>query len=792
MDYIRKQIPVKLHKKTLRAEAKQMRFSSYRCFKNLNDSETIKCLKKIGDHLLKLQNISLFPKNDFHKKLLELVPSLENHVLGTFNNISELPTVTKYLFLCETEAAKILSIKKKIPTDISVLTPDILKDIAWSEISENSWVPDVNSIYPIELPDIEFKTNLDLLVIDSPARNLAFLPNGLAYLHNALKKTSINFQTFDLDIITYHRYHMHRLLDRPEKILTPSGEEMHHDPWLAEAYDQWQKPEVIEYFRPIIDETVKKIIEADPKILGLSLQECNIRFAREIVRCVRTKIPDTVILVGGFSCYQPTIGRRAFPESDYMCIGEADLTIGPLVEALAKGEKPKDLPGVLSRFDSPDYSFTNYPMPMDLDTIEMAKYEWTDIKLYRNYNDYQLTPIIASRGCRWSRCTFCAERFYWRVRDPKLVVDEFEYLYDNGCDLFMFNESDLNGLPEKVLAICDEIIKRKLKIRLTGQLRIHKKSNRAYFDKLAEAGFVALRFGVDAWSKNTLKLQMKGYTVDMIKQNLEDCYNTGINTEVNTVIGIPGETEKDIDETIDLMLECKSFIGRHANMNTLILAIGSVYWEDPNRFSIIFHKYSKEEIFEKFPSFIPSDLWHSEEPYIDQNVRINRYKRVIETLHKNSVDMGPFLKEVYDHVAIQRGKEYNEEDYNKYILSLESGAEDWKKKKREDFAINISSKLKTDLPPKNELNLKIIKYNNQFWGVDEQSLKSTTQLSLYTSRINRMIILIKNKGMPILFDYPKLKRHTRRALNIINTEGSAALLKKVRSKIRQHINSVSN
>ena len=46
----------------------------------------------------------------------------------------------------------------------------------------------------------------------------------------------------------------------------------------------------------------------------------------------------------------------------------------------------------------------------------------------------------------------------------------------------MFNESDLNGMPESV-EICDEIIKRGLnkKIILTGQLRIHKKSTKSFF-----------------------------------------------------------------------------------------------------------------------------------------------------------------------------------------------------------------------------------------------------------------------------------------------------------------------
>src|SRR5574337_131077 len=88
-------------------------------------------------------------------------------------------------------------------------------------------------------------------------------------------------------------------------------------------------------------------------------------------------------------------------------------------------------------------------------------------------------------------------------------------------------ESDLNGMPEALLEICGEIIRRGLTIKLTGQLRVHKGSGREFFDRLKKAGFVSLRFGVDAWSENTLRLQQKGYTPEMISQNLKDCSEAG-------------------------------------------------------------------------------------------------------------------------------------------------------------------------------------------------------------------------------------------------------------------------
>ena len=533
MDSITVDLTVRSHGNSVQTKAAKLRFSMCRCFVFDDGPGDLRCLMAIADHLVaKKQPVAFYGAGPLCSYFLKHVPELKSCVPLVLSDDpavigkeidgipviapGELPQNIRTVFLCETKTVPCLGMRKKLPGGLEILTVDILKEIDWKAIPARAWIPDYDTIYPLDLPDIEFLPNQDMILIDCPARNLALMPNGLAYVHNALKKTSLKFQTVDLDILIYHRYHMHRLLDAPVKMLAPKGHKMASDPWLAEAYDEWQNPDVIEYFRPEIDEIVEKLVQARPKILGLSIQACNIRFARELVNGVKARLPETIILVGGYSCYQPTIGRKAFPESDYMTIGEADLSVGPLVEALVRGERPHDIPGVFSRFDSPDFTFREAPMPQDLDAIEIPKYDWTDLKLYRNYNRYQLTPIIATRGCRWSRCTFCAERFFWRARSPQNVVDEFQWLYEHGCDLFMFNESDLNGKPEILLAICDEIVRRGLKINLTGQLRINRHSDRNFFDRLRAGGFVALRFGVDAWNTNTLRQQMKGYTPEMI------------------------------------------------------------------------------------------------------------------------------------------------------------------------------------------------------------------------------------------------------------------------------------
>lgn len=641
-------------------------FSAWQCFAFDGASDERALLAALGADLLTKPGLVIYGNPDFVDALTDATPALSTHAVAIIKGQSTptglqlpeglapdalevLPAETEMVFHAEISAFRHHQLKARLTDRVAVLGPEHVTLVAPALIPTRAWSPVQYNIYPIPVPEVRIGSGLDIALVDCPARNLALMPNGLGYVHNALKRAGLRFQTFDFDIVAYHRFHMHRLFDVGGTVMLADGRELPVDPWQAEHYDLWNEGPVVDFFKPLIEEAAQAIIAARPKVLGLSIQECNETLSRHLVRRVKAALPEIIILVGGFSCYNPDVGLRAFPEADYMCIGEADLTVGPLVTALARGKQVKNVPGVLSRFDSPGRQFIPAPMPQDLDKLDFPRYEWFDLSIYRNFNGYQLTPVIASRGCRWSRCTFCAERFYWRIRSDKNFVDELEWLADQGCSLYMFNESDLNGMPEKVIEICDEIIRRGINVRLTGQLRIHKKSDRAFYRKLREAGVVALRFGVDAFSETTLRLQKKGYTTEMISQNLRDCWEAGIFTEVNWVIGVPGETDEDTEEGIQLILKNRDYIGRLANINPLILINGSVYWIDPEAHGIQFRK-PREELYAKYPRVIPAEHWYSTEPYIDSQVRKQRFERIVRALIAADFPVGPWAQRIIDAV----------------------------------------------------------------------------------------------------------------------------------------------
>jgi len=507
------------------------------------------------------------------------------------------------------------------------------------------------SLYPINIPDIQINNNLDFLLLELPPRYQPMMPNGLGYLYNLLKKSGVKFQTIDANIILYHRYFSNKIMNNIKKIRTPPESLMVEDPWDVASVSEWAKDDVIDLFWPQLKEIIHCILDKKPKAVGVSLNGSNRSLAARFLRRIKEKAPEIIIVVGGYDCVYPQVGPFHFQNFDYMVIGEAETSFIPLVTSISKEETVFNLPGIISRFDTPGRIFEPAPILEDLDALDFPKYEWIPYHYYQTYHRRHLVPITGSRGCNWGKCRFCAECFPFRKRSPHLVVDEIEYWVKNGFDSFHFNESDVNGDPQNLYDICSGIIARNIKVKMIGQLRVDKRNTVDYFKHLSRAGFIHLRFGIDGWSRNTLKLQRKGYTIKQIYQNLRDCHSSGIFTTVNMVLGIPGETDNDINEMIENISNLKDNIDLVESMNTLFLSGGSEYTNNPEKYKIRFHG-NKEDIYKKHPYHIPYELWFSEDPFIDQDVRLKRLDIICEALHRNGVNLGSFASKVVERLHV--------------------------------------------------------------------------------------------------------------------------------------------
>jgi radical SAM superfamily enzyme YgiQ (UPF0313 family) len=499
-------------------------------------------------------------------------------------------------------------------------------------------------------PEVEVTRGLDVLLLEPPGRLKNFVPTGLGAVHTILERAGIRFQTIDLNIIFYHRFHAARSLDGLDLVTTEDGYLMKEDPWATTHAGEWEKPAFFEHFRKQVDEVVERIVDAAPKIVGLSVSMTNTLFARAIARGIRVGLPGTTIVLGGHDCEYVEIGPRKYADYDYAVINEAEQSLVPLILAVLERKIAKDLPGVVSRYDTPGRKWIPALQCTDLDAYGFPTYGYTDVSVYRTHRSEFSTSIITGRGCKWSHCRFCAERFPWRGRSPLSVVEEIEWWLARGCSTFSLNDTHGNASHAALSAVCQEIIRRGLRVELGSQFRIDKRNSPEFFRLLRKAGFVHLTFGVDGWSDRLLRFQNKGYNMQLVERNLRDCHEAGIPIVVNLVLGVPGETEADVVEAARNIIRNKDHLSIQ-QITTLQLLVGSEYYEEPGKYHIRFRS-DRDALLRNLSEIrVPSELWFSEEPYIDQAVRVARVRSMYDRLVAGGVNIQPFCENLVEETV---------------------------------------------------------------------------------------------------------------------------------------------
>src|SRR5881394_3236478 len=115
-------------------------------------------------------------------------------------------------------------------------------------------------------------------------------------------------------------------------------------------------------------------------------------------------------------------------------------------------------------------------------------------------------PLLASRGCP-EFCTYCPHRILagYRARSISNIVDEIERLGDSvKRPYIIFRDPPFSEQRERCLELCDEIQARNLTIRFEAETRLDR-LDVELLDKLYEAGFRAMSFGVESLDPATLK-----------------------------------------------------------------------------------------------------------------------------------------------------------------------------------------------------------------------------------------------------------------------------------------------
>jgi anaerobic magnesium-protoporphyrin IX monomethyl ester cyclase len=206
------------------------------------------------------------------------------------------------------------------------------------------------------------------------------------------------------------------------------------------------------------------------------------------------------------------------------------------------------------------------PVIEDLDSLPLPAYHLFKINRYTNLQptvdhiEGPSYPILTSRGCPY-RCTYCSQigPRRWRMRSPDNVVAEWRWLVrDLGAAEIGVLDDSFNVNRQRVLDICDLLIKEKLThvpwIMING-IRANL-ADQELLGHMKQAGCIRSAFGVESGNQEILDSVIgKQLTLEQVRAAFKAAKEVGMETIGFFMIGLPGETEETMDETIRFAIE---------------------------------------------------------------------------------------------------------------------------------------------------------------------------------------------------------------------------------------------
>ncbi len=302
-----------------------------------------------------------------------------------------------------------------------------------------------------------------------------------------------------------------------------------------------------------------------PALIGITANTTQVMSAWREAQAIKAVAPQTPIILGG---PHPTILPHESlerPEIDGVVRGEGEDTWRELSERVAAGAPWAGVAGLSYRQDGQIKD--NFDRPaLDLDRLPRPAYHLFKMERYTNLQPLMdhvaggSFPIMTSRGCPY-RCSYCSQIMErrWRMRAPADVVDEWEWLVrqQGAAEIGVLDDS-FNINRQRVLDICDLLIERKLHhvpwIMING-IRANL-ADEELLGRMRRAGCVRTAFGVESGNQQILdSIIHKHLTLDQIRAAFTAAKRVGMETIGFFIVGMPGETEQTMDDTIRFACE---------------------------------------------------------------------------------------------------------------------------------------------------------------------------------------------------------------------------------------------
>lgn len=334
-----------------------------------------------------------------------------------------------------------------------------------------------------------------------------------------------------------------------------------------------------------MEEVGQRIMEFGPDLVGIS---CNfsvmVSSMNETAALVKKILPSAVVVAGG---NHPTSMAEEVMENqniDFVLKGEAELSFPALLDAIEnncggcddcdcakeskKGEgEPisfKAVPGLVWRDGSVVVSNTQAPFIRDLDSLPYPAWHLFPYEKYsRHYSPDKVTwgqpqampTVLTTRGCAGT-CVFCSvhrtmgRRF--RARKLDEVFREIRFLVDTyKIKKLMIIDDNFTHDRGRAKEFCDEFKRLGLDLEIHFMVLALWCMDEELIDKLVEIGCTSMGFAIESGVQDVLtKVVKKPLKLERAMEVLRYAKKQGVFLTGTFVIGLPGETKKDIRRSL--------------------------------------------------------------------------------------------------------------------------------------------------------------------------------------------------------------------------------------------------
>ena len=347
---------------------------------------------------------------------------------------------------------------------------------------------------------------------------------------------------------------------------------------------------------PVWKEVARQIVDFHPDLVGISAMTNKYPMAARIAQIAKAVDPRIRVAMGG---HHPSIlGSRLLKDRniDFAVIGEGEWTLLEMVNRLCDPQPDLSrIAGLIYRDGERVIGNPPRELMRDLDVLPIA-----DRKLMLNKQFVSEKNIMTSRGCPFS-CSYCGAKVIWkhqvRKRSVPKVLDEIRYLlsFDSNRTISFWDDS-FTCDRSYTLNLLEEM--NKLKPIFFSCITRLDLIDEEILIQLKEAGCVNILFGIESGSDEILKAMNKKMSRDSVKRQVDLVNKVKIPWLGFFMMGYPGETEKDVLETLKFMQEINP---PYAEINIFNPLPGTKIWEQLEAQGMVscdvdFSKYSQSSL----------------------------------------------------------------------------------------------------------------------------------------------------------------------------------------------------